>query len=103
MGEPKMLKLMEPQRKGDMETRTHSGNRWGVGRRSEPKIRVQACGLCIQGGRCEEQTPPALPAARGPAVPGSHWHIAGQSVGLGAARLEPLPGGRRLPVAQSIH
>lgn len=42
MGEPKMLKLMEPQRKGDVETRTHSGNRWEVGRRSEPKIRVQA-------------------------------------------------------------
>lgn len=37
-----MLKLMELQRKGDVETRTYSGNRWGVGRRSEPKIRVQA-------------------------------------------------------------
>mgnify|MGYP007134252659 CR=1 FL=1 len=28
MGEPKMLKLMEPQWKGDVETRTHSGSRW---------------------------------------------------------------------------
>lgn len=41
MGEPMMLRPMQPQRKGDMETRTDSGTDGGAGRRSEPKVSVQ--------------------------------------------------------------
>lgn len=40
----------------------------------------------------------SLPAARGPAAPGSHWHTPGQSVGLEAAHQVPLLGGKLLPV-----
>ena len=75
----------------------------GRGGRLEQKIRERGLRpvgreLCVQGGWCEAQTTPALPAARGPAVPGSHWHIPGHSAGLEAAHQGPLLGGRLLPI-----
>lgn len=42
-----------------------------------------------------------LPAARGPAAPGSRWHIPGHSAGLEAAHQVPLLGGKLLPVPRA--
>lgn len=50
MGEPKMLRPMEPQRKGDVETRTDSGTDGGAGRRSEPQVSVQGLRPVRSGG-----------------------------------------------------
>lgn len=52
--------------------------------------------LCIQkGGRRSNDS---LPAAHGPAAPGSHLHTPGHSAGLEASHQGPLLGGKLLPV-----
>lgn len=48
-----------------------------------------------------EAAPPSLPAARGPAAPGNHWHTPCHSAGLGAVHQAPLLGGKLLPVPRA--